>query len=307
MVRHATTFLFAACLVIACGDDDPPSGLDAGADAADTGSVADTVGDADATVDAAPAEVTVMRWCVESTQVLCDWMYACFTPEDVERANETFGVNEENCASAFAASCQTRTRTSVEAGLQIFDGEGAAICLEALRDAPCGTFDQLADEVALNPPVCKDVTVGMVEAHEECRIPTDCAADHATCFEGLCTGAREAASYEALCSDIAGDAAEACEETADCVAGAYCSAGRCTPFSECAGLRCVALPPNSIGAVGICSATCRFDADCGDGGGCFTDEGEENFCLSTCESDLQCPGRLSCVPMVGGRSACVPR
>lgn len=270
----------SAALVMGCGDEDEtPAESDAGADVADTGTDAaeDTV------EDAGPATVTGTQWCRQSAGVWCDWMYACFDDNDINMAEQGFRFEvEQRCLSTLDADCQARTLVSVADGRQQFNEEEASACLDALLVEPCGTFDEMVAGDVFNPPACFDVSTGLVDRGGECTNSPDCSADDSICWytvdlPGYCTGQLGRDSF-----------VEECDPAAE--------------TNTCEGVLCLGLPENGADLLGICSAFCRTDRNCGPDAGCFQLE-EAQLCLGLCETDDDCGGDLVCLP-TGDRSAC---
>lgn len=263
----------------ACGADETSETPAEDAGAADAGVTDDVSGGP----DSAPLEdLTLVEWCRDSNEVWCEWMFGCFSVQDLNRARATFGFTDQGSCEAIAvASCQTRTIAGVNEGRQVFDGAAAAECVETIAGEACADFDALVDAVALNPSECDDVTVGQVAQGDECVTTSDCAADDARCGdEERCTGQLGADAFLDRCTPDNDESAEAC-----------------------AGLLCVRIAAGE-GENGICSHACTLDEHCGPGAGCFEDRSGDRFCLAECETDADC-GEFSCVDTGDGRQGCI--
>ena len=193
----------------ACGADETSEAPTEDAGAADAGVTADVSGGP----DSAPLEdLTLVEWCRDSNEVWCEWMFGCFSVQDLNRARATFGFTDQGSCEAIAvASCQTRTIAGVNEGRQVFDGAAAAECVETIAGEACADFDALVDAVALNPSECDDVTVGQVAQGDECVTTSDCAADDARCGdEERCTGQLGADAFLNRCTPDNDESADAC-------------------------------------------------------------------------------------------------
>lgn len=280
-MRRAAWGAFVAVCIAACGDASETVDTDTSADAGTDAPV-------DAVTDATEA-LSGAEWCRESNAVWCEWMYRCFTPEDLETAETAFHFDDEaTCAAVLAADCQGRTMRSVTEGRQTFDGAAASVCLDALAAEACGTWEALIAGDALNPPECADVTTGVVAPGETCTNTLDCASPDAWCWTDTATP---------YCTDTLGAAAFQRE----CATGGDARADVDT--TVCSGALCLQVDPSSLDWEGVCSARCRVDRNCGPDAGCFQREGEEPACLATCTNDDQCADGLVCRDL-GGRGAC---
>lgn len=277
------SWMLAVCLValVGCGDESASPDADAGA-GTDAGT--DIGEDAGASEQDAfeLTPLTMVEWCRDSNEVWCEWMFGCFDTEDLNRARDFFGfTDQESCERFAVGSCQTRTIVGVNEGRQVFDGVAAAECVEEIAGEACNTFDALADNVALNPEECFDVTLGQVEQGEECVTNGDCAAPDSRCGEEeRCTGQLGRDAFLLACTPDDAESRDAC-----------------------AGLLCLRIAEGA-GENGICSHECRIDEHCGPGAGCFEDRSGTRFCLAECESDAECGG-FRCVDTGDGRKGCI--
>ena len=79
----------------------------------------------------------------------------------------------------------------------------------------------------------------------------------------------------------------------------------CLEGAECPGRKCVQVAYNRQGVMGICSAPCSSETDCGEGAACFLLGDAGASCLSLCGGNHGCESGLACV-VVGsaGERAC---
>jgi hypothetical protein len=162
----------------------------------------------------------------------------------------------DNCTTFFRKTQDVSLLPSIDAGKLRFDPVAAVTCNRELANRSC---DVTAADARELPAVCKHVLIGTVPASQTCAADRECQTgrcDAKTCSRSTCCFG----GCEAYVAPAALGAA--CDRTAGCVAGAFCTRegtcaalsaadGACELDTDCvAGLGCV-------GATELQSGTCR--------------------------------------------------
>jgi len=87
--------------------------------------------------------------CKEITQIVCDKVFKCLTPSQIEMNKATFGLNTEDCVIKFNADCIPE-KQNCKAG-QTYQPEMGQKCIDGVTNFTC---DDLLDPNTPDPAAC---------------------------------------------------------------------------------------------------------------------------------------------------------
>jgi len=257
--------------------------------------------------------VSPSQYAAESGRATCERFVRCGAFGSVEACIELFGFDRNSPAALEVA---------IKNGSVKYDGENAAECLDAARNASCNPGDKSARVL---PSACDGDIRGTRREGDACFQDVQCAS-------GRCDSPDDCmmACCEGTCAPAAPPPAkvgQACGNGTACVADAYCDGALCQPL-KAAGTVCSSSPGHNECAFGlVCDGhptTCHVPPNEGESdvttpcsrigqfydssGTCKKMLAEGESCnpelLLQCRLDLRCGGGGKCEPLPGAGQPC---